>query len=151
MWYFYIKGIRNRHILKWLAWLDFLKALVVIQWYLLRRKNASISILLFRELYKSFYQEKWISWMSSVEYWTVANVLNKSWNLLKANSRNCVSLLTTYNMSKPFCKCFSGVLWTFLCLLWWVFFTIFTISFLMSFLKIFNRFCPLVHSFCYQL
>ena len=33
------------------------------------------------------------------------------WNLLKVNSRDCVSLLTLF-------KCFSGILWTCLCLLW---------------------------------
>ena len=31
------------------------------------------------------------------------------WSLLKVNSRDCVSLLTTCNMSKAFSKCFSGV------------------------------------------
>ena len=32
--------------------------------------------LLFRELNKSFYQEKWMYWIFSVECWIVANVLN---------------------------------------------------------------------------
>ena len=30
--------------------------------------------MLSRGLYKSFYPKKWISWISSVGYWTVANV-----------------------------------------------------------------------------
>ena len=59
----------------------FLKVLGIIQWYLFKRKNGSSSLfkffLLFREVYKNFYQVKWISWISSVVNWTVANVPNE--------------------------------------------------------------------------
>ena len=73
---------------------------------------------------------------------------NKMWHLLKANSRDCVSLLTTCNMSKTLFKCFSGVLWTCLCLLWCLYFYNF---FLMSLLAILSRFHSLIYFFCYQL
>ena len=47
----------------------------------IQKKNGSSSLfkffLLFREVYKNFYQVKWISWISSVGYWTVANVPNE--------------------------------------------------------------------------
>ena len=73
-----IFAFRNSYIWKGWAWLDFLKVLVIIHLYLCVRKNPSNSLfksfLLFRELYKSFYQEKRISWISLVGYWTVANV-----------------------------------------------------------------------------
>ena len=71
-----IFAFRNSYIWKEWAWLDLV--LVIIHLYLCRRKNPSNSLfksfLLFRELYKSFYQEKRISWISLVGYWTVANV-----------------------------------------------------------------------------
>ena len=71
-----IFAFRNSYIWKGWAWLDLV--LVIIHLYLCRRKNPSNSLfksfLLFRELYKSFYQEKRISWISFVGYWTVANV-----------------------------------------------------------------------------
>ena len=46
------------------------------------------------------------------------NPVNKMWNLLKVNTRDCVSLSKACNMSKTLSKCFSGVLWT------WSFFTV---------------------------
>ena len=71
-----IFAFRNSYIWKGWAWLDLV--LVIIHLYLCRRKNPSNSLfksfLLFRELNKSFYQEKRISWISLVGYWTVANV-----------------------------------------------------------------------------
>ena len=71
-----IFAFRNSYIWKGWAWLDLV--LVIIHLYLFKRKNASNSLfksfLLFRELYKTFYSEKRISWVSLVGYWTVANV-----------------------------------------------------------------------------
>ena len=40
-----------------------------------------------------------------------------TWNLLKVNSRDCISLLTAFNMFKALFKCFSCVLCPCLCLL----------------------------------
>ena len=58
------------------------------------------------------------------------------------------SLLTTCNVSKTFVKCFSGVLWTCLYLLWLFYFYDFFLDILLSIL---NRFHTLMYFFCYQL
>ena len=65
--------------------------------------------LLFFESLKKLTQQKNLCSKSTTE------TLNKTWNLLKVNSRDWVSLLTNCNMSKTFSKWFSGVLWACLC------------------------------------
>ena len=85
--------------------LDFLKVLGIMQWYLFKRKNGSSSLfnfffLLFRELYKSFYQVKWISCISSVGYWTVTNVTNNC-NMKKLHN---VSLIIGSVLINAKCK-----------------------------------------------
>ena len=62
---------------------------------------------------------------------------NNMWNLLKVNRRDCISLLTTCNMSKAFSSVFL-VYYEHAFVYYETF--IFTISFLMSFLSILNRF-----------
>ena len=71
----------------------------------------------------------------------------KMWSLLKVNSKECVSLSITSNTSKTLFKCFSGLLWTFICLLWCFYFYDF---FLMILLSILNRFHAVIYLFCYQ-
>ena len=66
------------------------------------------------------------------------------WNLLKVNSRDCVSSLTTCNMYKTLFKCFSRVLWACLCLLWcFCFYDFFFDVFIVNL----NRFHTLIYFF----
>ena len=60
------------------------------------------------------------------------------WNLSKIKSRDCASLLTTCNMSKTLLKCFSGVLWTGLCLLWCFCFYYFFLDVVLAILNTFH-------------
>ena len=53
--------------------------------------------LLFRELYKTFYLVKWISWISAVGYWTVANVpFSYYYNYCSVKLWDCVYKICWY-------------------------------------------------------
>ena len=60
------------------------------------------------------------------------------WNLSKIKSRDCASLLTTCNMFKTLLKCFSGVLWTGLCLMWCFCFYYFFLDVVLAILNTFH-------------
>ena len=65
-WY-HIFTFWNGYILKWWAWLDFLKVLGIIQWYLFKRKNGFSSLFKYFFCYSESVIRVFIIWNESPE------------------------------------------------------------------------------------